>query len=310
MRPMYIVAEYLLLENFLVNYLILYINTHLLKISRRNLRLIGGAFIASLYSLIYFYPLVHILMGILPKTIFSILIILIAYEFTNIKTFIKSLLGFYLVTFLYGGASLAFFYSSKDIIERIHTPIDGLGGFPLKYLILGAIVSTVMGKSIFTYFNEKKVRENYIIDVTIVIKGKAVELKALLDTGHSLRDPFTGKSVFVVEYRALKSFLPGGLEGLIKANEEGNFLEMECLLNQLKEDLTLTLVPFNSLGKSGILFAFKPDKLIIQDSSGPYKREDMLVGLYGGSLSKEMGYRGLLNYEFINGGIANEQTDI
>ncbi len=307
---MYIVVEYLLLENFLVNYLILYINAHLVKINRRNIRLVSSALISSLYSLIYFYPSLECLIGIIPKLLFSMLIVIIAYKFVNIKIFIKELLGFYIVTFIYGGATLGVFYSSKSIIASLNTPINALGGFPLKYLILGALVSTIIGKSIFTYFNEKIIRENYITDVTLVINSNKVELKALLDTGHSLKDPFSGKSIFVVEYNMLKTYLPPAIEYLIKASNENNFVEVEHLLNGLNKELSLTIVPFKSVGKNGILFAFKPDNIVIHNLDKEYEKKDMLVGLYAGSLTKETGYSGLLNYELINGGEANEQTII
>lgn len=307
---MYIVVEYLLLENFLVNYLILYLNTYLVRIKRKNIRIILGAIIASFYSLIYFFPSLGFLTGLIPKTIFSMLIILIAFGFSNIKVFLKNILGFYIVTFIYGGASLALFYSSKGILEILNTPIHIVGGFPVKYLILGVVSSLIIGKSIFTYFNEKITRENYIIDVTLEIKGKKVRLKALLDTGHSLKDPFTGRSIFVVEYSVLKSYLPLAIENLMKASQENNFIEVEHLLNELKKDIILTIVPFKSVGKSGILFAFKADNIVFQDRNKEFQKDDMLVGLYAGSLSKEMGYSGLLNYEYINGGVVNEQTNI
>lgn len=310
MREMYIVVEYLLLENFLVNYLILYLNTYLVRIKRRNIRVIMGAFIGSFYSLIYFFPSLGFLTGLIPKTIFSMVIVLIAFGFTNIKVFLKSLLGFYLVTFIYGGATLALFYSSKGVLDHLNTPIHILGGFPVKYLILGVLASLIIGKSIFVYFNEKITRDNYIIDVTIEIKGEKVRLKALLDTGHSLKDPFTGRSVFVVEYSRLKHYLPSGIEKLIEASQENNFIEVEYLLNELKKDIILTIVPFGSLGKNGILFAFKVDNIVFHDIRGEFQKDNMLVGLYAGSLSKEMGYSGLLNYEYINGGVANEQTNI
>lgn len=307
---MYIVVEYLLLENFLVNFLILYLNTYLVRIKRENIRIILGALIGSFYSLIYFFPSIGFLTGLIPKTIFSMVIILIAFGFTNFKVFIKSILGFYLVTFIYGGATLSLFYSTKGIMESLNAPINGLGGFPLKYLILGVLVSLIIGKSIFIYFNEKVLREKYIIDVSIQIRGEKMRLKALLDTGHSLKDPFTGRNIFVVEYESLKSSLPLEIGDLMKASEENNFIEVEHLLNKLKEDIVLTIVPFKSVGKSGILFAFKPDDIVFHDANREFRKDDILVGLYGGLLSKEMGYSGLLNYEYINGGLINEQASI
>ncbi len=310
MMQMYIVVEYLLLENFLVNYLILYINTYLVKVNKRNLRLISASIISSLYSLIFFFPILRVLSGVIPKLILSMVIIIIAYEFINFKIFLKELMGFYLVTFIYGGATLSLFYSSNGLISNLNKPINALGGVPIRYLILGMVVSTLIGKSIFTYFNEKIIRDNYITECTIEINDEKIKLKALLDTGHSLKDPFTGRSIFVVEYNILKEYLPADIENLMKASCDNNFVEVEFLLSKLEKKSPLTIVPFKSVGKNGILFAFKPNAIIIQNSNKVIERRDMLIGLYAGSLSKDMGYSGLLNYELINGGDMDEQVFI
>ncbi len=303
---MYIVLEYLLLENFIINFLILYINKILVKIQPKTKRIILGALIASFYSLVILYPRLKILTHPISKVIFSMLIILISYKYKGLKLFFKELLGFYLVSFVFAGATLGIYYSTGNMFSILNAKVDILNGFPFKYLIIGVLLSVIIVKSIFEYYNMRVLRDNYIVDIEIEYKNNVIKLKALLDTGHSLRDPFSNKSILVVEYELLKEYLPSGVGDLILANSENNFAEIEYLLKDIQNDILLSIVPFKSVGRNGIIFTFKPDSVTINNMNKESKRFDILIGIYSGSFSQEMGYAGLLNYELLNGGVENE----
>ena len=307
---MYIVLEYLLLENFIINYLVLYLTKILIRVEIKNIRLIIGSTIASLYSLVFFYPSLIFLVNPIAKFLFSLLIIRISFRYLNIKLFVKQLLGFYIISFIFAGATIGIFYSSTNMNSILNKKIDLLNGFPVKYLIVGIASSIIITKIVFNYFNLRVSRENYITDVTIRYKENDIKLKALLDTGNSLVDPFTNNRVLVVEFEILKCMLPYEIGDLIKANEEYNFKLVEEILLTLKDKISLNIIPFKSIGKTGILFTFKPDLIIINYMEKEIKRNDIIVGIYTGSLTKEMGYSGLMHYELINGGVENEYIKV
>ena len=307
---MYIVLEYLLLENFIINYLILYLNRILLRIEEKNSRLIIGSILSSFYSLVFFTPKLIFLTMPISKVLFSIFIVRISYRYVNLKLLIKELLGFYMISFIFAGATIGMFYSFNNLRNILNTRIDIFNQFPVKFLVIGVITSLIMGKSIFQYFHLKVLRENYIADVTIIYRGNQIKFKALLDTGNSLIDPFSNKKVIVVEFDRLKHILPNQISDLITANNEYNFQYVEELLLTLKDQISLTIIPFKSIGKNGMMFAFKPDSIIIDYMNSKEKREDFLVGIYAESFSKEMGYSGLLHYDLINGGMENEYSKV
>lgn len=307
---MYIVLEYLLLENFIINYLILYLNRILLRIDEKNSRLIIGSILSSFYSLVFFTPKLIFLTMPISKVFFSIFIVRISYRYVNLKLLIKELLGFYMISFIFAGATIGMFYSFNNLRNILNTRIDIFNQFPVKFLVIGVITSIIIGKSIFQYFNLKVLRENYIADVTIIHRGNQIKFKALLDTGNSLIDPFSNRKVIVVEFDRLKHILPNQIADLITANNEYNFQYVEELLLILKDQINLTIIPFKSIGKNGMIFAFKPDSIIIDYMNRKDKREDFLVGIYAESFSKEMGYSGLLHYDLINGGMENEYSKV
>lgn len=307
---MYIVLEYLLLENFIINFLILYINRILIRDNTKTIRLIIGSAIASLYSLIFFYPALEILANPISKILLSMVIIRISFNYSNLRVFLKELMGFYIISFIFAGATIGIFYSSGSLNSILNTKVDLLNGFPVKYLVIGVVISIIMAKAVFQYFHLRSTRENYIAAVTISYNGQIIQLSALLDTGHSLRDPFTKKGILIIEYEKLREYLPEKTWNLLIANEENNYKEVEDLLNKLQKEISITIIPFKSIGRSGMLFAFRPDSVTINYLNKETKREDLLIGIYSGSLSKEMGYSGLLNYELINGGVEHEYNSV
>ena len=307
---MYIVLEYLLLENFIINFFILYLNKLFLKIDSKNTKIILGSLVASIYSLVFFYPATYFLSRPIFKLLFSMLLIRISFKYYNLKIFLKELLGFYIISFIFAGATLGAYYTSSNLSTILNKKIDVFDGFPVIYLILGVTASIFIGKITFTCFNQRSIKANYIADVLIKYRGKQIIIKALIDTGHSLINPFTGDSVMVVEYEVLKKILPESVNELIIENDKSDFKNMELILTSLQDEIKLTMIPYNSVGKHGILFAFKPDSVNVYYMDKEIIMDNILVGIYSGFLSKEMGYSGLLHYELIDGGVENECIEV
>lgn len=293
---MYIILEYLIIENFIINFLILYLTKIIIRNQGKIKRIVVGAFVAALFSLSYFLPLKDLLLSIVGKTIISLLIVLISFPFVNIKVFVKTTIAFYLTSFIFAGATIATFlggiknYSFKGLGLNLEY-------FPVKLLIVGVLISFLAGRIIFKYFNLKITRENYIADVAIHYKDKKVQIKALLDTGNSLIEPITKKKVMVVDYKTLKDLLPNEVEKIVAANEKGDYLMLEKQLNMIKSDFSPTLIPYKSIGGQSIIIGFSPDFLEVKFKDKERIFKDIIVGLHSGSINDEMGYSGLLNME-------------
>lgn len=293
---MYIILEILILENFIINFLILYLTKIISRNQGKFKRIVFGAFIASLYSLAYFLPLKEFLLSILGKFIISMLIIRICFSYTNLKKFVKTLMAFYIISFIFAGATISSFLArmKTDVFNDLNIDLDS---FPFFFLVIGVLISFIGCKMVFTYFNLRVMKENYIADVKIHYKSKEVSMKALLDTGNSLVDPFSRKKVMVVDYDILKGLLPKEVENLIIANNRGDYLEIEKQLELLKEVFKPTMIPYKSVGSNSILIGFVPDLVEISFLDKERFSNEIIVGLYLGSLTEDMGYSGLLNFE-------------
>ena len=90
-----------------------------------------------------------------------------------------------------------------------------------------------------------------ILPLTIFCRGKSAELRALLDTGNTLRDPVTNEPVLVVHCSVLQALLPD--EPLTQAD----FLVPASLLPRLQR-LRPRLICYRAVGtENGLLLALR-----------------------------------------------------
>lgn len=299
-RILYIILEYLILENFIINFFILYITKLITRTKAKIKRLVLGAFISSFYSLVFFNPNLIFLTKFYMKIILSLLIVKISFNSKDLKLFVKEILGFYVVSFLFAGATLGIFYSQNSgfLSKNVFTYSEK--GFPVKYLIIGTILSLIFAKLLFEYHNKKISHERYITEVKIFYKNNMSKVFALIDTGNSLLVPFTNKPVFVVEYEKIKNLLPDKVSDLFVFYEKDDYKNFERVLRNVEEEVSIRLIPYRSIGNDkGIIFGFKPDYLLINLKDVWIKKDDFYIGIYNNTLSKDLSFSGLLHYETI-----------
>ena len=110
-----IYLDIILVENILMNYIILFATFIIVKSRAKHLqlRMILSSIIGSIYAIIVYLNILPIYSHIIAKFILSIAMVYIAFEAPNIKKFIKDLLTFYLVSFIFGGCTFALIYFIK-----------------------------------------------------------------------------------------------------------------------------------------------------------------------------------------------------
>lgn len=298
---MYIILELLLIENFIINLLILYITKIITGTKVSKMRIIFGAAIISFYSLAFFWDQTLFLTNSYMKIIISLIFIKMCFNTKSIKLYFYQLLAFYIVSFIFAGATFGFFFSSQNIGDLMLKPIDLLGGFPVIYLILGIISSSLIAIITFKYNNKKKLREEFIMDVKIIYREKITEIKALIDTGNSLVDPFTNETVMLIEYNKIKDLLPPIMWSLYEKDDIKDFRLLETVIKTVEKEITIKLIPFKSVGNNnGFLLGFKPEYIILNNKNEKgIIRKDVIIGIYQGLLSTDESYNGLLNYEIL-----------
>ena len=297
---MTIYIDVVLIENLIMNYIILLATGLILKIKIKHIRLIIGSLLGAIYTIIGYIGILEIYSSFILKIILSIMIVYIAYYPQTLKKMWKELLFFYLTSFVFGGVAFSLIYIVKpqEIIMK-----NGLflGTYPLKTVILGAIVAFVIIITAFKIIKNKISKKDLICEITVEIEGKKIITKALIDTGNMLKEPITNTPVVVIERTLLYDVIPKEILNHLEEIIGGDFKEIpEEIKNKYVSKLKL--IPYSSLGKqNGMLLGIKAKKLIIVKGEEKEKieKENIILGIYDKSLTKKGEYRAIIGMEFV-----------
>lgn len=174
---MVVYVEYLLISNFIIDYLLLKstLLTSNQKISKR--RLVLCSLFSSLFSLIY--PLLSSvkIIEITVKLAFGLLIVLLSCKFKSIKSYYVNCVLFFFYTFLTGGGTYALF----NLFEiNLQSELVGVLVTIPVYLIAKG------GVSVVRYVYKRKEVINFTYQVEITVGDKIQRAVGFLDTGNSV----------------------------------------------------------------------------------------------------------------------------
>lgn len=306
---MTVYIDVILIENVFMNYIILYSTGLIYKIKPQNIRIIISSIIGAFYALISYMQITEIYSGLAIKFILSLAMVYIAFNSQNLKILLKQLLMFYLTSFIFGGAAFALMYfinPQKIIMENgIY-----IGTYPIKIVLLGAILAFTIVKTTFKMIKGKITEKELICKIKVKIFDKTAEVTALMDTGNQLKEPITGESVIVIEKQSMELLIPR-----IVLDNIDNILKGSCPENIEKYSTKLRVIPFSSLGKTnGMMLGIKPDDVLIETEQGKASVTHAIIGICNSNLTKNGSYTALIgldifersnNNEFI--GIAKKQ---
>lgn len=295
---MTIYIDVVIIENMVMNYIILFATGIVLKTKIKHLRLILASLIGAIYSIITYISSIQIYSNMIMKIILSIIIVYIAYNPQSIKIMWKQLIIFYLTSFVFGGAAFALIYIIKpqEILMR-----NGLflGTYPLKTVILGAIIAFIIIITAFKIVKTRISKKDMFCTINVKINDKELTAKAMIDTGNLLKEPITGKPVVVLEHTILYDCIPKEILNNLENILGGDF---EKVPENIKMEYIskLKLIPFTSLGKqNGMLLGIKPQNIKIINDNLEVEREDVIIGIYNKSLTKRGEYNALVGIEMI-----------
>lgn len=295
---MTIYIDVVLIENLIMNYIILFTTGLILKLKIQSIRILIASLLGAIYSIIAYTGVLKIYSSFLLKIVLSVLIVYIAFSPQNVKKMWKDLLIFYLTSFVFGGAAFALIYIVKpqDIIMK-----NGLflGTYPLKTVILGAVIAFAVIIAAFSIVKSRISKKDMFCEIETKINNKIVRTRAIIDTGNMLKEPITNTPVVVVEHTLLYECIPKEILNNLENIIGGDFKKVP---EQIKEKYIseLKLIPFSSLGKqNGMLLGIKPEYIKIIKEEEEEIKKNVIIGIYNKSLTKKGEYRALMGIELI-----------
>lgn len=228
---MKVYVDLVFILNFLIDFILLLSVNYILRRNIKWWRLVIGSLLGSITLFIMFIRMNNIIF-ILFKLFTSFFIIIVSFGFKDIKYTFKNVLYFYLVSMLLGGGieflDNQFKYTNYGLVF-----VDN--GLSISYGIVFTIGLFIFFKYMKCFKELKNNYSNYFKCKVFFDNEQSIILNAFLDTGNKLKDPYTNKSIILVDKNKISD---------IRVRSP-------------------VYVPFNSLNTHGLLTCYKGFKIEI-----------------------------------------------
>ena len=300
---MIVYSDVIFLENLIMNFFILYCTAKLTRTIFKYFRIAAGALVGALYVIILMYvPENRVLYSLPAKVVLSVIIIWTSFKVLNFIHLLKILAVFYLSSFLFAGAALAFSGFSSQVGFAAGGRIIYAGDYKWSILMFSAIFIFILVKVLKNVYLLKIPGNKIIKSLKITAGEKQICLDALIDTGNSLTDPFTNYPVIIVEYSAIEEFIPQKLKEMMQNDLNEDIIKTCETFAQTEWANRLRLIPFNSIGrKDGFLIGFRPDKVSISKNKKEVDTSKVIIAIYTDKLSQNNNYNALVGPQLILG---------
>lgn len=240
---MKVYVDLVLLLNFLFDFVLLLSVNYILRRNVKLYRVFLGGLVGSLTMLLMLWNWDGF-GSILFKIFISLLMNVVCFGYRDIKYFKKNVMYFYLVSMLLGGGiqflKNQFSYSNRGLVFNDN-------GLCINYGVVLVIGMFLFFKFIRCFL---VLRNNYSYYYKVKIYFNEylfVEVNAFLDTGNKLKDPYSNKSIILVDEEKIKNI-------------------------RIRSPV---YVPYSSLNNHGLLTCYKGYKLEID---GKYY-DNFLIGV-------------------------------
>ena len=245
-----IYIDVLVIINIYITWILLYLSKSLVHASVKSVNLVIASFISSLSSL---------LILIEPTNVYVKLLIFIAKVFTFAIIVLISFSGQPIKKMLvYGGIFISLNALLCGAVELFSEVFNVKSAFvfngtiyidiPLIMLIL-TTAGIYITLTVFSRLTTFKYDKDNSYNVEFSYKDTTYNLPAIADTGNTAKDVFSGKPVIVCNGVSL----------------------------YISETDYIRPIPYSTVSGEGVLYAFKPEYILISDETGRKKVVDALV---------------------------------
>ena len=215
--------------NFAFDGLLLLTVSILLKRNVKLIRILLGSFIGGLSIFLLFFKIDSFTLFIF-KLLISVVMLLSSFGYKDKEYFFKNFIYLYLVSIVLGGF---LYFLNNSFSYKNNGLVFFHNGFSINIIFI-LIISPII---LYLYVKEMRKLKNintYYHIVSFIYKNKKYNYNAYIDTGNKLYDPYTHKPVIILYSKDIKITNP-------------------------------IYIPYNTVDNSGLLKAFKINKITIDD---------------------------------------------
>ncbi len=271
-----IYADILIIMNSIVTFFVLLSTSDIAKISCNRIRVLAASLIGGVFSLIIIAPPMNMLLIVITRIIMCLIIVLIGFPVKTLRSTLKCVAGFSLISFLYAG--IVYFLSGIINTNRIIYN-NGYGYFDLSaYSLVGIIIIIFFVVKLLNKKIMSVQKKDYLFDTEIEFREKKFIIKALFDSGNNVKDSYTGRPVIIVSFAEI--------EDAFSDEDKKTVLE---ILNGNYSDIGkgMRLIPVKTLGEQRLLPAVSAERLTVKDEFSSIKINEPCIAIsadsFGGS---------------------------
>ena len=262
--------------NGAVNYFLLCAAGRLCGAMPPRRRLIGAAVFGALYACAVFLPGLRFLSGALWRAV--ALAVMLALACGLRRRTVRLGAVFLALSLALCGLLLVLSGALGAKVRLLEGVAYYALGFPTLVLTAGAVY---LGA--WLLLQGALAHPGGIVQARLTLLGKSADLHLLRDTGNTLRDPFTGRHVPVVEARVFAKLLP--------ELPEQDAVQTVQALHARFPALTVRLLPYRAVGTEGAMLpAIRCDSLRV----GNREKRNILVAISPTKVSENGEYEGLI----------------
>lgn len=267
---MIVYADIFILVNIYTDYFLLLAVEKFLRLQTKKYRIFLGAVVGGLSGLLSLLPLGQVMQWII-LTVTGFAICAAAFYNKSFSSVIKPAACFLTFSALFSGIIAL-------LINLVHIKAAVINGKVYFNISLVMLLVFTTAAYIISLFLEKlkgtRTPDKLFCHIDIENLGKSCSLLAKLDTGNDLREPFSSLPVMVISCEACADIIPESVKSYIEGKEP---------------DGPLRLIPFSSVGGTGLLPCFKAQKVTVKD-----KTVACYIAVFKGSLSSSS-YSAIIN---------------
>lgn len=233
-----------------MTFFVLRVTARLTKKDAKTIRLVLASSVGAFYSFVILLDELPFYIIALSKLLSAVIIVLVAFRFYRVSSFVFSLMVFFFSSLIILGVIVGacyLFNTSAIAVNNSSVYFD----ISARGLVLAGFVAYVMSSVVVRLYNRVlSSRELY----TLIVEnnGERSVMLAMLDTGNRLREPFSNQPVIVVSRDSVE---------------------------HLVGDSNIRYVPASSVNNRTLLPAFKPSSIVLKSNKGSEVIENAYIAM-------------------------------
>jgi stage II sporulation protein GA (sporulation sigma-E factor processing peptidase) len=271
---MIVYIEYVLINNFIVTFMLLIASSMCLKRKNSMIRNILACIFGAILAILY--PLCNLdgIILLITKCLAGFLICSIAYKCEKLKNLFVYYFIFIFLTAMYGGINMMIYFAIYGDFSFTKT-------LPLPIILFSIFLITYFLKQIIFVFYKKKDISQYLYEIEINNNSDKLFVNAYLDSGNILCDPQNNNPIIVINYKIFNKLFY-------------NFSPIKLATKNVSELKNAHYINVSTVTKNGEMLVFNVDNIILNLPGGKKEIKMPSLGLTNASF-KHLGCDILLN---------------